>query len=346
MEISIIITLISFLIFFLYYKKEPRRIVNGLLFNIFLFFALISLALISYTVPHLQIILVLMMIIFLFVAIFGIVILIAFCLLNARVVMKKESKKLQNLLTLFLGVGLLVYLILRAFLPHKMLGLNVGMIATWIDMILVFYFFSVFNFLSISLLYSFNKAKPNQDFIVVLGSRLIGDRVPPLLSSRIDKAIEIYKRQETVTTPPKIIFSGGQGSDELIPEALGMQRYAITKGIPIENTILEDKSVSTYENMKFSKDIMDSDSTNGDYNSVFVTNNYHLFRASLFAKKAGLKSQGIGSKTALYFLPNAFIREYIAIASMNKKKHIIVISCVVGFSIAVSILDMILKNFM
>ena len=343
MKLSIIITLISFFLFFISYKKEPRRIVNGLLFNIFLFFALISIGIISYTMPNLQIILVLMVFVFLFIAIFGLMILITFCLINARIVMKKESKKLSNLLTLFLGVGLLCYLLLRGFMPHKIWGINIGMFVAWIDLILVYYFFSVFNFLSISLIYLLNKPKLNQDYIIVLGSRLIGERVPPLLASRIDRAIEFYKKQEEIRTPPKIVFSGGQGSDEDIPEALGMQRYAVSKGIPIENTILEDKSVSTYENMKFSKDIMDKKDIE-NYNSVFVTNNYHLFRASLFAKMAGLRSQGIGSKTAFYFLPNAFIREYIAIAVMNKKRHIIVVSCIVATSLLISIFDIVMRH--
>ena len=57
--------------------------------------------------------------------------------------------------------------------------------------------------------------------------------------------------------------------------------------------------------------------------SHFTTNNYHLFRAGLFARMAGLKADGIGAKPLL-FLPNAFIREFIAIVVMYKRRHIIV----------------------
>ena len=55
--------------------------------------------------------------------------------------------------------------------------------------------------------------------------------------------------------------------------------------------------------------------------SHFTTNNYHLFRAGLFARMAGLKADGIGAKP---LLPNAFIREFIAIVVMYKRRHIIV----------------------
>ena len=63
----------------------------------------------------------------------------------------------------------------------------------------------------------------------MLGSGLINDKVPPLLASRIQKAMDFYNRQAVVTTPPTIIFSGGQGPDENLPEAEAMQRYAIEK---------------------------------------------------------------------------------------------------------------------
>lgn len=94
----------------------------------------------------------------------------------------------------------------------------------------------------------------------------------------------------------------------------------------------EDRSVNTYQNMLFSKQLMDS-LTAGKYNSIFTTNNFHLFRASLYAKRAGLKSDGIGSKTAFYYWPNAMIREYIAVVVMNRKRHSIVVGTILGISI-------------
>ena len=54
------------------------------------------------------------------------------------------------------------------------------------------------------------------------------------------------------------------------------EKYALSKGIPSKDTIIEDKSVNTLQNMKFSKVIMDNLMPNG-YKSIFVTNNYHVF---------------------------------------------------------------------
>lgn len=89
--------------------------------------------------------------------------------------------------------------------------------------------------------------------------------------------------------------------------------------------------------MLFSKRIMES-LKGREYNSIFATNNFHLFRASLYAKKVGLKSQGIGSKTAFYYWPNAMIREYIAIVVMQRKRHTLVAGSIFGVSLLVTLI--------
>ena len=61
------------------------------------------------------------------------------------------------------------------------------------------------------------------------------------------------------------------------------------------------------------------------YQAIFVTNNFHLFRAGIYAKRVRLKAQGVGAKTAFYFLPNAFIREFIAYLNLYRSYHIIFI---------------------
>lgn len=171
----------------------------------------------------------------------------------------------------------------------------------------------------------------NLNYIIILGSGLIGDKVPTLLKSRLDRGAEIYKKQLEKGNLVKIIVSGGQGPDELVSEASAMKKYLISQNIPDSDILVEDKSTTTFENMLFSKII---DGRNKKYSCIFVTNNYHVFRASIFARKAKLKADGVGSPTAFYFLPSALIREYIAILVLYKWFNIIVI---VLFSIFVII---------
>ena len=46
---------------------------------------------------------------------------------------------------------------------------------------------------------------------------------------------------------------------------------------------------------------------------IFVTNDYHVFRTGIFARKLGLDACGVGCRTAMYYWPSAFIREYVAV---------------------------------
>ncbi|WEV58271.1 YdcF family protein [Bifidobacterium sp. ESL0728] len=53
------------------------------------------------------------------------------------------------------------------------------------------------------------------------------------------------------------------------------------------------------------------------YRVAVVTSDYHVFRASEYARKMGLKSDGVGSHTKSYYWPTAFIREFIAISKAH-----------------------------
>ncbi|MFV0394789.1 MAG: YdcF family protein, partial [Coprobacillaceae bacterium] len=167
----------------------------------------------------------------------------------------------------------------------------------------------------------------------VLGAGLInGEKVTPLLARRIDKAINIYQRQlRKKKKPIMIIMSGGKGGDEKLSEAEAMCQYALEQGIPQEHILLETNSKNTYENMKFSKEIIKEREGKRKAKVLFATTNYHVFRAGIYAKKAGLNAQGIGSKTPFYFWYNAILREFVAILSIYRKSQLVIVSLLVVF---------------
>lgn len=105
-----------------------------------------------------------------------------------------------------------------------------------------------------------------------------------------------------------------------------MKQYLIeVHHIPTDKILIEDRSANTEQNMIFSKQIMDHHSHGVNYRSIFVTNNFHVFRASIYARKAALDAEGgIGSKTAFYYVPNAFTREFIGLLVMYKWTHVTV----------------------
>ena len=337
-----IITLILFIMFLSTYLKDPRKIVNGFLFNAFFCSLLLFCAIASFESGNdtLHLIGAFPILALIFILPFGMVALMFGLFLNAKILMQREGKRFTNSLTLIAALGVLIFILFSFLRPVSLFSLHLQPIFGGISLIIIYFFVHLSNFLTAYFLYQFNRPRHNQDFIIVLGSGLINDKVPPLLASRINKAIDFYWKQAAVTTPPIIIFSGGQGPDENLPEAEAMQKYAVEKGIPIEHTVQENKSVNTYQNMLFSKDIMDSLKTQDKYNSIFTTNNFHLFRAGIYARKAGLNSQGIGSKTAFYYWPNAMIREYVAIVVMGRKRHMKFIKIILGISILLCIFSL------
>ena len=162
----------------------------------------------------------------------------------------------------------------------------------------------------------------DQDFIIILGSKINKDgTLTPLLKGRADKAIEFGKKQYE-KTKKKIIYvpSGGKGKDESMAEAIAIKDYLMKNGVKGKDIIIEDKSRSTMENMKFSKNIIDE--INKEAKISFSTTNYHVFRSGVIANNQGIECEGMGSKTKWYFYTNALIREFIANLVQERKKHI------------------------
>jgi uncharacterized SAM-binding protein YcdF (DUF218 family) len=90
-----------------------------------------------------------------------------------------------------------------------------------------------------------------------------------------------------------IIVTGGQGKNENMPEGNVMKNYLIENGIDKDKVLVENKSKNTYENFKYSKDIIDK---KGFEEIVVVSSRFHLLRASITSKKFNLKTSFSGSK--------------------------------------------------
>ncbi|GBD73828.1 putative uncharacterized protein [Tetragenococcus halophilus subsp. halophilus] len=116
-----------------------------------------------------------------------------------------------------------------------------------------------------------------------------------------------------------------------------MKDYALQQGIPEDDILIETNSTTTLENMQYSKEIIDRADIQAP-KVIFSSNNYHIFRAGIFARMAHLKAEGLGAKTAFYYLPNAFLREFIAIIAMKRKLHFTIISLLASALLLLSII--------
>lgn len=306
-------------------KRERRRLLGGLLVNIALMLTVIYIAMLGlqFSSPLMIVIYMVLALTIFALLLFGIYALIAFLFWNALQVWRRESRTLGNTLTLLLGVGL-VALAMFGSLVTRLNWMPLIYLNAAIILVLLYFGFVVWAILTSSILMNLMKPRFDKDYLIVLGAGLIdGERVTPLLAGRIDAAIAFMKEQVATTGKQAVLLmSGGQGGDEKLPESVAMKNYALSVGIPTEQILTEEKSTTTWENLVFSRQIMDA--RNPQAKSAFVSNDYHILRAGVFARRQGLTSEGLGSRTSRYFVPNAFIREVVALVLMNKKWHLLV----------------------
>lgn len=324
-------------LFWLFYFAEPRRVVVGLLCNLWLLSCAFALAylMLSSQSALMRVLVSLAAGLLSLVLAFGVYGLIFFLLRNASIVLRRERRRPANMLTLFLGIGLIVQVILTALQPWLFTSRRYQLAFFAFNVLGVYLLLCSTSFLTASLLNWTYRPRRRLDAVIVLGGGLVdGDRVPPLVRSRVDRAIALYNRQRRRARPPVLLFSGGQGKDETISEARAMQAYAVQKGVLAPDTLVEEQSQNTRENFVYSKAVLER-SVGTHAHCAFVTNNFHVLRAGILAKRAGLRARGVAARTAAYYLPNAMIRECIATMALYKKWHLcllgaLAVGCLIG----------------
>ncbi|MCJ2162679.1 YdcF family protein [Lentilactobacillus kefiri] len=262
-----------------------------------------------------------------------------FFFINAFIVWKREGHSLSSSLTLIAGIGVVGVDALLLFYPSFGPAPLQAFMTTFLTLLIGYVLLTVWNTITSILLYRLYFPKKDKDYIIVLGAGLIdGYKVGRLLGNRIDKAIQFYQQEIKETGKhPKLVFSGGQGGDELLPEGEAMQKYALDHGIPESDTLIEAKSVNTLQNLKFSREIIEKDSGKKNSKVIFVSNNYHTLRAGIYARKLKFPAFGVGAPTPFYFLPNAVIREHLAFLVMNKRWNIAIFSLIIIIAILMGV---------
>lgn len=156
-----------------------------------------------------------------------------------------------------------------------------------------------------------------EDAVIVLGKGLDGDKVPPNLAKRLDKAIEYHKKNPNAL----IIVSGGNVKNENLSEAQAMYDYLLSKGIPENIIIKEDKSTTTYENFVFSTEIL-KEKLGENHAVAFVSNSFHIWRAERLAKSLGINATHLGAGIEWNTIPANYLREISVIFGLYvlKKK--------------------------
>jgi len=150
----------------------------------------------------------------------------------------------------------------------------------------------------------------NETVVIVLGAGINGETVSRALAHRLDAAIAYWQQNPNAY----IIVCGGLGSRATITEAEAMKRYLIAHGLPETHILLEDQSTSTYENLKFAKELLEDHFPNG-FQAAVITSDFHIYRAVRTARQLGLDVTHLGAYTDWYTWPANYLREILAIFS-------------------------------
>ncbi|MGF6907878.1 YdcF family protein [Fusobacterium sp. PH5-44] len=157
-----------------------------------------------------------------------------------------------------------------------------------------------------------------EEAIIVLGAGLRGEKLSPNLKNRVDKGIEYLEKNLDAIA----VVSGGQGHDEKVAESFAMKKYMIENGVSKDRIIEENKSTSTFENFLFSKEILDNYFDGKEYKIVYVTSDFHTFRSSILAKRAGIKKYNKKSSPLQWYMyPMTYLRETLACVNLIFNKN-------------------------
>lgn len=150
------------------------------------------------------------------------------------------------------------------------------------------------------------------DAVIVLGAGVNG-RTPSLtLRTRIDAAEAYLRRHPDVPA----VLSGGQGPGEEITEARCMYDALVERGIDPNRLILEERSASTAENIRYSIPLLEAqgfDSCGGRL--AIVTNDFHMLRAKLLVGRVWpVETVGVPAELPWWWLSaNYYVRESFAL---------------------------------
>ena len=97
-----------------------------------------------------------------------------------------------------------------------------------------------------------------------------------------------------------LIVTGGPMKGLDLTAASVMRDFALELAAPAEKILLEERSRTTLENLRFSFQIMDE---HGLETFAIISDDYHLARARELARVLGREPSGLGASRGMYFEP-------------------------------------------
>lgn len=154
-----------------------------------------------------------------------------------------------------------------------------------------------------------NRNPPSNTTAIVLGSQVRGDEPSLDLWARIGAAEKYLKENPQAIC----IASGGKGKGENRSEAVVIREKLMEQGISAERILLESRSKSTEENLRYSAELLKEHGLSPHV--AIVTDEYHQLRASWLAEQKGLTPYAVSAKSPRIILSAMYTRELLALTA-------------------------------
>ena len=266
----------------------------------------------------------------------------ALCVSNIALI-RHEGKRIVNILGILLSLLIMAGEVFLFFFDYAVSGsqrevMIHDMVANLFAAVYLYFECMLLGTIVADAIAAKHEPLKNKDVIIVLGCGLRPDGTPtPILRGRLDRALAFSEQQKKETgKEPIFITSGGRGADEPCTESSAMKQYLMEHGVSAEQIIEEDRSESTSENMKFSKEIILKLNPNAVI--AFSTTNYHVFRSGLLARRVKMRAVGMGAETKWYFWPNAAVREFAGLLTSHLGKQALILGSMVAIYAVLTLL--------
>lgn len=120
------------------------------------------------------------------------------------------------------------------------------------------------------------------DAIVVLGAAQYRGQPSPVLRARLDHAIGLFAQG----IAPRVVLTGGIAEGDTESEAAVSRTYVLRAGVPDSAVLLENEGRTTGQSLAAVGVLLGA---RGMQRVVLVSDPFHLFRASLVARRHGLE---------------------------------------------------------
>ena len=135
-----------------------------------------------------------------------------------------------------------------------------------------------------------DEARPS-GAIVVLGAAQYDGKPSPVLKSRLDHALALYRRGIADT----LIMTGGTGPGDTVSEAVVSRRYVVKHGVPEGVVLTERAGMTSLQSMRGVANLMEK---HGLGSAVLVSDPFHMLRLRLLAFRVGIRARSSPTRTS------------------------------------------------